>query len=86
RQPNTVPSMESRPLPNDTNIGDEVVSTVQPYQARKAYVCPGCESSIEPGVGHLVIVPTRAPDLRRHWHRGCWFKEQRRRHGLSNTR
>jgi hypothetical protein len=19
-----------------------------------------------------VVVPTDAPDLRRHWHRGCW--------------
>jgi hypothetical protein len=24
-------------------------------------------------------VPEDAPDLRRHWHRGCWFKEQKRR-------
>jgi hypothetical protein len=25
------------------------------------------------------VIPEDAPDLRRHWHRGCWFKEQRSR-------
>lgn len=58
---------------------DEIVKPIQPYQARKQYVCPGCESAIERGVGHVVVVPTNTPDLRRHWHRGCWYKEQRRR-------
>jgi hypothetical protein len=42
-------------------------------------VCPGCEQLIEEGVGHLVVIPEEAPDLRRHWHRGCWYKELRRR-------
>ena len=56
----------------------EVVHPVQPYQAVKTYQCPRCETAIEPGVGHLVVIPTEAPDLRRHWHRGCWFKERRR--------
>ncbi len=56
-----------------------VVSPVQPYQARKEYACPGCETTIGRGVGHVVVVPEHAPDLRRHWHRGCWHKEQRRR-------
>ena len=56
----------------------EVVHPVQPYQAVKTYQCPGCEAAIEGGVGHLVVIPTDAPDLRRHWHRGCWFKERRR--------
>ena len=61
---------------------DEVtVHGVQPYRARKAYVCPGCESWIEPGVGHVVVVPDLAPDLRRHWQRGGWFDELRRRFG-----
>jgi hypothetical protein len=61
--------------------GLEVVSLVQPYAARKRYLCPGCHGWIEAGVGHLVVVPDEAPDLRRHWHRACWFIEQRRRHG-----
>ena len=60
-------------------FGVEVVTTVQPYAARKRYLCPGCEAWIEAGVGHLVVVPEHAPDLRRHWHRGCWFKETRER-------
>ncbi|MEA3509876.1 MAG: hypothetical protein U9R51_00435 [Actinomycetota bacterium] len=77
--------MDSRSHPDDALHGTETVSPVQPYQARKAYVCPGCESWIEPGVGHLVVVPRDAPDLRRHWHRGCWFKEQRRKHGSTDT-
>jgi hypothetical protein len=61
-----------------SGFDDEVVHPIQPYQARKSYICPGCESIIDPGVGHIVVVPQEAPDLRRHWHRGCWFKERRR--------
>jgi hypothetical protein len=60
---------------------EERVIPVQPYAATKRYRCPGCEHWIEPGVGHLVVVPDDAPDLRRHWHRGCWFKERRRQDG-----
>ncbi|MDJ0924692.1 MAG: hypothetical protein QNJ77_09025 [Acidimicrobiia bacterium] len=58
--------------------GSLVVNVIQPYQAGKAYACPGCGSEIAPGTGHLVVVPEHEPDLRRHWHRGCWFKEMRR--------
>ncbi|MEZ5175873.1 MAG: hypothetical protein R2823_06675 [Acidimicrobiia bacterium] len=57
----------------------EIVQPIQPYQANKPYLCPGCEVRIDPGTGHLVVVPQEMPDLRRHWHRGCWFKERRRR-------
>jgi hypothetical protein len=63
----------------------ELVTQVQPYQARKEYLCPGCELPIPPGIGHLVVVPEFAPDLRRHWHRGCWFKETRRRGEIADA-
>jgi hypothetical protein len=59
----------------------ESVGLVQPYQARKRYTCPGCHGAIEVGEGHLVVVPEHHPDLRRHWHRACWHREQRRRQG-----
>lgn len=55
------------------------VRHVQPYEAVKAYRCPGCDHEIEPGLGHKVVVPLLAPDLRRHWHTGCWGQERRRR-------
>jgi len=51
---------------------DAETSFVQPYQATKTYLCPGCNRDISPGVGHIVAVPHEAVDLRRHWHRGCW--------------
>ena len=57
------------------------VRRVQPYEATKTYVCPGCNRDIRPGEGHLVAVPIDAPDLRRHWHRGCWAARDRRRPG-----
>lgn len=57
------------------------VQRVQPYQARKDYWCPGCNQDIPAGTGHLVVVPVQAPDLRRHWHRGCWNARHRRRPG-----
>jgi hypothetical protein len=54
---------------------DEVdVRRIQPYEAVKSYVCPGCHRDIPPGMGHIVAVPREAPDLRRHWHKGCWAK------------
>ena len=52
--------------------GEVDVRFLQPYQANKWYVCPNCNRDIEPGTGHYAIVPKEAPDLRRHWHRGCW--------------
>ena len=60
---------------------EETVSPVQPHAARKHYLCPGCDGVIPPGTFHLVVVPPFEPDLRRHWHHGCWHKELRRRMG-----
>lgn len=56
------------------------VTPVQPYAARKTYVCPGCDGTIPPGTFHVVVVPDDV-QMRRHWHHGCWHKELRRRFG-----
>jgi hypothetical protein len=56
----------------DGDFGVVEVRHVQPYQAKKPYVCPGCGRTIPAGAGHVVCVPSDAPDLRRHWHRACW--------------
>lgn len=53
------------------------VRHVQPYEAVKAYRCPGCEQTIPPGVGHEVVVPRTAPEDRRHWHTPCWRRAVR---------
>ncbi|MCU1452705.1 MAG: hypothetical protein JWN46_851 [Acidimicrobiales bacterium] len=60
---------------------DVSVQRVQPYQAVKTYLCPGCNQDIAPGTGHLVAVPVAAPDERRHWHHGCWAARAQRRPG-----
>lgn len=52
---------------------------VQPYEARKDYVCPGCHQTIPTGMGHTVAVPQDAPDLRRHWHAACWTRRTPRK-------
>lgn len=57
---------------------------VQPRSATKPYLCPGCEGVIPAGRFHLLIMPEADPDLRRHWHHGCWYKEQRRLWGRKN--
>lgn len=51
--------------------------------AAKAYTCPGCQRSIEPGTAHLVAWPVvkallsaDALDERRHWHRPCWERNR----------
>lgn len=63
-------------MDDPSTLGELEVRLIQPYQARKTYVCPGCHRSIVPGVGHYVVVPLEAPDLRRHWHRGCWDRRR----------
>ncbi len=55
------------------------VSRVHPFQAVKEYLCPSCSHEIAPGVGHVVVIPIEAVDLRRHWHSGCWEKRNQRR-------
>ena len=76
------PKSTGRPKPKgqktllDPSIGGEIDSRfVQPYEAKKAYICPGCGRDIPPGLGHVVAVPRDAPDLRRHWHRGCFDQQ-----------
>ncbi|RZP39931.1 MAG: hypothetical protein EVA19_02610 [Acidimicrobiales bacterium] len=54
------------------------VRRIQPYQATKTYLCPGCNRDLPPGLGHMVAIPLDAPDLRRHWHFGCWRARHRR--------
>jgi hypothetical protein len=58
-----------------------IVQRVQPYQARKTYLCPGCHQNIPPRLGHLVVVPETNPDDRTHWHHACWPMRYRRRPG-----
>jgi hypothetical protein len=65
--------------PDDVEDGAFTVRHVQPYEAVKAYRCPGCDHDIRAGEGHEVVVPVRAPDDRRHWHTGCWHRESKRR-------
>lgn len=65
-------------MPDYTATVECEVRRVQPYEARKAYLCPGCNRDIPAGTGHLVAVPLGAPDLRRHWHHGCWARRATR--------
>jgi len=61
------------------STGAVSVRHMQPYEAVKAYRCPGCDHEIRAGEGHEVVVPYDAPEDRRHWHTGCWHREARRR-------
>ena len=54
------------------------VRPIAAANAVKTYRCPGCDHEIRPGEGHKVVVPLDAPDDRRHWHTGCWFREEKR--------
>ena len=56
----------------DGAFGAVEVRRVQPYEALKGYMCPGCNRDIQANMGHYVCVPADATDLRRHWHYACW--------------
>jgi hypothetical protein len=55
------------------------VRYIQAAAALKSYLCPGCNREIPPSTFHLVAVPHDDPELRRHWHKGCWEKRRRSR-------
>jgi hypothetical protein len=55
----------ARDIWNDL-YGEVDTRRIQPYEALKEYVCPGCNQDIPSGMGHTVAVPREAPDLR-HW-------------------
>ena len=59
-------------MQNPEALGELEVRFIQPHQAVKTYLSPGCNRDIPSGLGHVVVVPVDAPDMRRHWHRGCW--------------
>ena len=42
---------------NPEIFGELEIRFIQPYQAKKSYDCPGCNRSIDQGMGHVVIVP-----------------------------
>lgn len=65
---------------------DFVVRRVQPYQATKAYRCPGCDHEIAPGAGHVVAWREGEPDDRRHWHAPCWQARDERGPRVQRTR
>ena len=68
----------AEPVDDPERLGEVEVRFIQSYLARKDYICPNCNRTIPTGTGHYVVVPVEAPDLRRHWHRGCWDRRTRR--------
>jgi hypothetical protein len=59
--------------------GEVEVRPIGVHQARKPYRCPGCDHEVAVGTAHVAVIPRLDPDARRHWHRGCWERELRRR-------
>lgn len=74
-----------RPSRRETGpLGDTaswyLVVTVPPARADKVYRCPGCDHTVDRGIGHVVAWPEddETGDWRRHWHSGCWDARARR--------
>lgn len=62
------------------------IRRLQPFEATKLYLCPGCNHDIAPGQGHVVVVPSGAADMRRHWHTSCWERRGTRAAGRQGRR
>ncbi|MDQ0735420.1 hypothetical protein QFZ50_001883 [Arthrobacter agilis] len=67
------------PLRESAPDGEWSVRRITERNAAKTYTCPGCNSSILPGIAHLVVWredslfgPESALADRRHWHVRCW--------------
>ena len=67
------------PLHESAPDGEWTVRRITERNAAKTYTCPGCNSSIVPGIAHLVVWreeflfgPEAALAARRHWHVRCW--------------
>ena len=59
--------------------GDEwVVRRLTGVASTKTYRCPGCNQEIRPATPHVVVWPSQAVDMRRHWHTPCWSSRSRR--------
>jgi len=72
-------TVEDSFVDDPVGTGTAQIRRIQPYQANKTYICPGCNQEIRPGTGHVVIVPLSDPNSRRHWHSPCWEHRTRRR-------
>ena len=56
--------MPAHEFPDDDTVdGHDAVEVrrIQPYDAVKAYRCPGCNQEIRVGEGHVVVVPRARP-------------------------
>lgn len=82
-RPNTRPAAEVVERDPTTGLPAEA-RVVQPFEAQKTYLCPGCNQVVHSGTRHVVVVPVGAADLRRHWHAGCF--EARHRRGPTGRR
>jgi hypothetical protein len=65
--------------------GEWMVRTMTARNAEKTYVCPGCSTTVPPGIAHLVVWKDdhlfgAAAGLaeRRHWHTNCWISRSYR--------
>ncbi len=57
------------------------VRAVSGASATRAYLCPGCQQHVPPGVPHVVVWPAEGVGGlgdRRHWHTGCCQKRDAR--------
>jgi hypothetical protein len=57
------------------------VRAVSGASATRAYLCPGCQQDVTPGVPHVVVWPAEGVGGlgdRRHWHTGCWQRRDAR--------
>lgn len=78
-EPNLERVRAGLPLRESAPDGEWAVRRITERNAAKTYTCPGCSSSIVPGLAHLVVWredsllgPEAALADRRHWHVRCW--------------
>ncbi len=55
----------------ETELGKATIGVVEPKNAMKEYLCPLCNTPIEIGEKHIIVVPVYVPRLRRHLHGEC---------------
>jgi len=89
---NRRPKVEERDPATSNQVIEEhhdgiyVVRQLTGSSSSKPYRCPGCDQMIPMATPHIVAWLEGDEESRRHWHKACWNKRDKRKPNVQRTR